>query len=101
MKDLTNKDLNIIAKMKPSEFVEVYCGMRLFDYQKQLIDNYPKVTHYAHSRWNGKRIIHFHYWCNRLNEMKDNDIIVVWRGNNRTLMNKNEFANFLMTGYWL
>lgn len=101
MKDLTKKDLNKIAQIKPSEFIEQYCGTRLFSWQKQIIDNYPRVYHYAHSRWNGKRITQFYYLCSHLNEMKDNDIIVFWKGNGRTLMNKDEFANYLMSEYWL
>lgn len=101
MKDLTKKDLNKIAQIKPSEFVEHYCGMKLFSWQKQFIDNCPKVTHYAHSRHNNKRQIQFHRMCNQLFWMKDNDIVVVWTGKEKRLINRNEFANYLMGEYWL
>lgn len=101
MKNLTNKDLNVIAQIKPSEFVEQYCGIRLFSWQKEWIDSCPKITHYAHSRWNGKRITQFYQMCNTLYWMKDNDIVVVWTGKKQRLMNKNEFANYLMSEYWL
>lgn len=101
MKDITNKDLDVIARIKPSEFVERYCGMKLLGYQKQFIDSYPKITNYAHLRRNGKRIIQFHQMCIQLYCMKENDLVVVWTGKEQRLMNRDEFANYLMNEYWL
>ena len=101
MKDLTKKDLNKIAQIKSSEFIEQYYGMKLFNYQKQIIDNYPKVYHYVHSRHNNKRQIQFYQMCNQLYQMKDNDIVIVWTGKEKRLMNRDEFANYLMGEYWL
>lgn len=101
MKNLTKKDLNKISKIKPAEFVEQYCGTKLFSWQKEWINSLPKVTHYRQSRWNGKRLTQFYYLCNHLSKMKDNDMIMLWKGNGSKLMNKDEFANYLMTEYWL
>ena len=100
MKDLNKKDLKIIAQIKPSEFAERYCGMKLFSWQKEWIDSYPKITHYMPSRWNGKRLIQFYQMCNTLYYMKDNDLVIVWTGEKQKLMNKDEFADYLMTDYW-
>ena len=101
MKDITKKDLNTIAQIKPSEFAERYCGMKLFSWQKEWIDSYPKVVHYAQQRMNSKRVTHFHLLCNHWYWMKDNDLVVVWTGKKQKLMNKDEFGNYLMNEYWL
>lgn len=40
-----------IRQMKPSEFIEKYYGIKLFDYQKIIVDEYlqKKKTHFL--RW--------------------------------------------------
>lgn len=101
MKNITEKDLNKIAQIKPSEFVEGYCGMKLFSWQKAWIDSCPKVAHYAQQRMNNKRVTYFNLLCNHWYWMKDNDLVVVWIGREQKLMNKDEFANYLMKDYWL
>lgn len=101
MKNINKKDLSMIAQMKSSEFVKRYCGIKLFSWQKEWIDSLPKVTHYMHSRWNGKRLTQFYQMCNQLYWMKDNDLVIVWTGKEQRLMNKDEFANYLMNEYWL
>ena len=101
MKNINKKDLSVMAQIKPSEFAERYCGMKLFSWQKEWIDSRPKILHYAQQRMNSKKLTHFHLLCNHLYQMKEDDKVVLWKKGGHTLMNKDEFANYLMTEYWL
>ena len=101
MNKIINKDLSEIAKMKPSEYVEKYLGIKLFDYQKHIIDNRPPYCAYTLRQINGKRAIYFHSLCLHLYWMKEDEKVGIWKKSGYTVMNREEFANYLMNEYWL
>lgn len=101
MKNLTYNKLNKVAKMKMSGFVEKYTNIKLFDYQKSLIDNYnPNITYYLPARGGNKRLMKFYNACRYLLNMKDNDTIIVAKPDGWEKLNKNEFATYLLNRYW-
>ena len=96
----THDDLNNISKMKPSEFIEKYTNIKLFDYQKKMIDNFPKDTVYFRpARTNGRRLIRFYEACTHLSKMKDDDIIVLMKPDGWVKLNKEGFANYLLNEF--
>lgn len=88
-------NINNIMNLKPSEFMEKYMNIKLFNYQKLLIDNLDKCKYFIPSRGCNKRITRFIQIYNHLIHMKDDDIVTVVKPDGNVQMDKKEFISWL------
>lgn len=91
--------MNEITKLKPSEFMEKYMSVGLYNWQKYYVDNLydilPKVSYYISSRGCTKQLARFIQMYTHLSNMKENDKVVVIRPNGNLVLNRKEFVSYL------
>jgi hypothetical protein len=86
------------------EFVEQFYGVKLFPYQKKLLDIYDKVDKelikFQYPTRSSKKLITYIKLNVHLMSIKEDETIRVLSPNDNKVMNRNEFADWLENEYW-